>query len=136
MTRRRNRNRPKRQESGILAQPFKQPQNNWSPYHILSQQQLHDLHEASMNILENIGVDFMDAEALDLWEAAGAKVDRATEHVWIDRGLVEQALETAPSRFTWRARNPAHDVVIGGNHLTFAPCGGMVYASDLDQGRR
>ncbi|MEM9774815.1 MAG: trimethylamine methyltransferase family protein, partial [Chloroflexota bacterium] len=46
------------------------------------------------------------------------------------------ALETAPSRFTWRARNPAHDVVIGGNHLTFAPCGGMVYASDLDQGRR
>ncbi len=136
MSKRRSRNRPSRPAGGILAQPFKQPQNNWSPYHILSPQQLNDLHEASMNILENIGVDFMDEEALDIWEAAGAKIDRSTEHVWIDRGLVAQALETAPSQFTWRARNPAHNVVIGGNSLTFAPCGGMVYASDLDRGRR
>ena len=135
MTRRKKRKRVKHQ-NGILAQPFKQPQNNWNPYEILSADQIHELHEASMHILENIGLKFLDDEALDIWSAAGAKVDRPNQHVYIDRGLVEQALETAPSTFRWRARNPAHDVVIGGRHLTFAPCGGMVYASNLDQGRR
>jgi trimethylamine--corrinoid protein Co-methyltransferase len=42
----------------------------------------------------------------------------------------------APERFTWRARNPAHDVPIGGDVISFAPNGGMVYASDLRRGRR
>ncbi|MFT5197230.1 MAG: trimethylamine--corrinoid protein Co-methyltransferase, partial [Candidatus Promineifilaceae bacterium] len=67
------------------------------------------------NTLENIGIDFMDDEALDIWEAAGAKVDRANQHVWIDRGSLAQALAAAPSTFTWKARNPAHNVIIGGN---------------------
>lgn len=136
MSRRKKRTRATRPASGILAQPFKQPVNSWSPYEILAADQINQLHEASMTILETIGLKFLDDEALDIWQAAGAKVDRANQHVFIDRGLVDQALETAPSSFTWRARNRAHDVVIGGRYLTFAPCGGMVYASDLDRGRR
>ena len=119
-----------------LAQPFKQPQNHWSPYEILSAEQLEIIHEGSIHILENIGLQFLDEEALDIWEAAGAHVNRTTQQVKIGRNLLTQALTTAPSQFRWRARNPQHDVIIGGNHLTFAPCGGMVYVNDLDRGRR
>lgn len=34
------------------------------------------------------------------------------------------------------ARNPTHDLFIGENSITFAPCGGMVYVTDLENGRR
>ena len=47
-----------------------------------------------------------------------------------------EAVAKAPPAFTWRARNPARTVLVGENALTFGPNGGMVYALDLDKGRR
>ncbi len=88
-----------------------------------------------MHILENVGLDFLDDEALDLWGKAGAKVDRTSQHVWIERGLLLETIASAPASFTWRARNPERNVFIGGNSLAFGPNGGMVYASSLDKGR-
>ena len=94
------------------------------------------LHDASLTILETVGIDFLDDEALDLWQQAGAQVDRTTQRVRIDRDLLLPTIAAAPASFRWRARNPAHDVVIGGGGLAFGPCGGMAYATDLDRGRR
>lgn len=106
------------------------------PYEFLNDEGLDIIHNASLDILETIGLDFLDDETLSIWEAAGARVDRAAQHVWLDRGLVLEAIATAPSTFRWRARNPAHDLIVGGDHLVFGPCGGMAYVSDLDLGRR
>jgi len=119
----------------LLDLPFRPPRHPRPPYDWLDPDDLDRLHEASLTILEDIGVDFLDDEALEIWQRAGAKVDRAAQHVWLDRGLVMAAIATAPASFRWRARNPAHDVVIGGNALAFGPCGGMAYATDLDRGR-
>lgn len=94
------------------------------------------IHEASMRILEEIGIAFMDDEALAMWSQAGAKVDRGRQHVWIDRDLLLQLVSHAPSHFTWRARNPARSLHIGQNSINFAPQGGVVFAQDLDTGRR
>lgn len=38
-----------------------------------------------MRILEEIGIAFLDAETLALWQQAGAKVDHSAQHLWIDR---------------------------------------------------
>jgi trimethylamine--corrinoid protein Co-methyltransferase len=89
-----------------------------------------------MRILEDIGLDFMDDEALELWAAAGAKVDLAAQHVWLDRGLVLDLVARAPAAFRWRGRNPARDLHIGGNAVAFMPQGGVVYVNSLDGGRR
>jgi trimethylamine--corrinoid protein Co-methyltransferase len=78
----------------------------------------------------------MDAEALDLWEKAGAKVDHKRQHVWFDRGLILELVAQAPAQFAWRARNPARAMIIGGNYLMFAPNGGVIFAQDQDHGRR
>ncbi len=115
---------------------FKQVRNPYRPFEILDEAQLEEIHEASLHILENVGIDFLDDEALSIWEAAGAKVDRSAQHVWLDRGLVMEAISHAPASFMWRAPNPAHDVFIGENSMAFGPCGGMAYASDLEKGRR
>ncbi|MCB0010136.1 MAG: trimethylamine methyltransferase family protein, partial [Anaerolineales bacterium] len=110
--------------------------NEQRPFDFLTPDQLQKIHDASLHILENVGIDFLDDEVLAIWDKAGAKVDFSARHVWIDRGLLLEAIASAPPSFTWRARNPAHDVQIGGNSIAFGPNGGMVYAQDLVNGRR
>jgi trimethylamine--corrinoid protein Co-methyltransferase len=128
--------RRERTQIPLLTQPFRQPRNPLPPLEMLDAEQVEQLHTASLDILENVGVNFQDAEALSLWQRAGAKVERAAQHVWPDRGLVMELVKKAPRSFTWRARNPERNVVIGENALAFGPCGGMAYVSDLDRGRR
>jgi trimethylamine--corrinoid protein Co-methyltransferase len=128
--------RGQRTASPLLKLPFRPVRNRWRPLELLSPEHLDQMHAASMRILEETGIAMMDAEALDLWEKAGATVDRARQHVWLDRGLIMDAIARAPAAFTWRARNPAHDLVIGADHIVFAPQGGVAYVTDLDAGRR
>jgi trimethylamine--corrinoid protein Co-methyltransferase len=136
MTNRRQQRRAQRLMPSLLKLSFRQLSNRLSPLEFLNPEQIEQIHNASLDILENIGLDFLDEEALRIWQAAGAKVDWANQHVWLDRGLVMAAIATAPPTFTWRARNPAHNVLIGQNHLAFGPCGGMVYVADEKNGRR
>ncbi len=133
---RRGNRRRDRNTNPLLTIPFRQLRNPYAPLEVLSEEQIEQIHEASMQILEDVGLRWLDDEALDLWEKAGAKVDRAARHAWLDRHLVMELVAKAPSSFTWRARNPARNLTIGGDAITFFPHSGMVYVSDLDAGRR
>ncbi len=95
---------------------------------------LEQLHQAAMQILENTGIAMMDEETLAIWENAGARVDKESQRVRMERGLVMEAVAKAPTSFTWRARNPKLSNFVGENSITLAPHGGMVYVSDLDNG--
>src|SRR5205807_5832819 len=46
------------------------------------------------------------------------------------------SIAQAPSEFRLHARNPQHDVTIGGNHMVMAPVYGPPFVHDLDRGRR
>ena len=53
------------------------------------------------------------------------------------RGLCRTIVQaTAPASYTQHARNPAHDVQIGGDATVFAPNYGSPFVHDLDAGRR
>jgi trimethylamine---corrinoid protein Co-methyltransferase len=119
-----------------LNQPFRQLTSPIPPLNWVTEDGLEQIHDASMRILEEVGMAFMDAEALSLWEKAGAKVDHAAQQVWIDRGLLLELVRRAPSTFTWQARRSDYSLTIGGNHINFAPTAGMPYVSDLRVGRR
>lgn len=135
-TDRRAARRQRRLESPLLRIPFRQPRNPFPPLEMLAPEQVEQLHTASLRILEDIGLDFLDAEALDIWEKAGAKVDHAAQHVWLERGLILESIAKAPRSFNWLARNPERHLFIGENVLAFGPNGGMVYTTDLERGRR
>jgi trimethylamine---corrinoid protein Co-methyltransferase len=128
--------RESRSELPLLRFKFRQLRNPLKPLEIASPEQLELLHLAAMDILENVGLEFLDDEALDIWHKAGAKVDHRARRVRIDRGLVIEAIASAPSTFTWRARNPAHNLTIGGNSIVFGAHSGMAYVSNFDVGRR
>jgi trimethylamine--corrinoid protein Co-methyltransferase len=125
-----------RTQLALLKMPFLQLKNRLAPLNILSAEQVEQIHEASMHILENVGLRWLDEETLDLWEQAGAKVDRPRQHVWLDRALVMELVDQAPSTFTWRARNPKHNLIVGQNAINFLPTAGPVYAANQDIGRR
>ncbi|MFQ5436577.1 MAG: trimethylamine methyltransferase family protein, partial [Anaerolineae bacterium] len=59
-----------------------------------------------------------------------------TGRVWLDKALILELAAKAPAQFTLRARNPAHSLTFGGNHINFATVGAAPYYADLDQGRR
>jgi trimethylamine:corrinoid methyltransferase-like protein len=69
---------------------------------------------ASMDILENVGVQFRDEIALEDWRKVGAKV--VGERVYLDRGLVRDLIATIPEPFTYHARNPANNLPSAGRH--------------------
>lgn len=128
--------RQRRAQSPLLNIPFRRLYNRMPPLELISPEQVGQLHAASMYILETVGLDFLDEETLDLWQKAGAQVDRSARHVRLDRDLVLDLVAKAPSSFSWRARNPERTVAIGGNEITFAPNGGTVFTSNRDIGRR
>jgi len=105
-------------------------------YEVLGEEGLSLMEENADTILEEIGIDFRDdAEALELWKAAGADVKG--ERVHFPRGMCRSLIQkTAPRQFTQHARNPARSVVIGGQNTVFAPAYGSPFVRNLDEGRR
>lgn len=128
--------RRERARSPYFSLPFQTIRNRLSPLELIDAAGVERIHDASMRVLEETGIDFLDAEALDLWTQAGATVDHTARRVRMERGLVLELVSKAPPRFTWHARNPAHAIAIGDDQVVFAPNGGTVFASDLDRGRR
>lgn len=103
-------------------------------YELLGPDGIERLHGASMRILSEFGIDFYDAEVRDILKANGADVRGET--VFFDEQLITRFVGMAPSQFTQLARNPEHNVVIGGNQLVFAPVYGPPFVQDLAGGRR
>ncbi len=103
---------------------------------VLSEDQLESIHETSLRILEELGIEVMSPRALDILCAAGAAVDSASGMVRLDRGLVAEALKTAPSSFTLTPRNAAKRVILGGSHINFGLVAGPPNVHDRERGRR
>jgi len=98
------------------------------------EEQIRKLDDASMSILEEVGIIFRDEIALKDWQEAGAKVDG--ERVYLDRGLVRELIRTIPSDFTYLARNPAKSLPFGGDRTIFVPMTGAPFLRDLEGQRR
>jgi trimethylamine--corrinoid protein Co-methyltransferase len=96
--------------------------------------QIEKIDAASMDILENVGVQFRDDIALAEWKSAGAKVEG--EMVYLDRHLVRELIATIPETFTYQARNSANSLSFGSDHGMFIPMTGAPFLRDLDDVRR
>ena len=104
-------------------------------YGLLNEAALTAIEEQADWILATIGIEFRgDQAALDLFAAAGAKVEG--ERVSLHRDWRGQLCATAPAEFKLHARDPANTVVLGGDNVVLMPGYGSPFVSDLEQGRR
>jgi trimethylamine--corrinoid protein Co-methyltransferase len=103
---------------------------------VLDDDALARLHEATLHVIEHVGVRFPSDRALDIWSAAGATVDRATGVVKAPKAMIETALETAPPVYPLAARDPALDLPLDGEHVYAATDGCGIEVADLETGQR
>jgi len=131
------RRRQQRRKPGILQKPWQLAERQFAPVDILSEDQVEDLHQATLGILNHTGVHFMGKRARDfLTRQNGTKVDETTQIVRFDPDMVEEVIAHTPRAFRIHARNTKHDLIIDGCHLNYANVITPPYASDLDGGRR
>jgi trimethylamine---corrinoid protein Co-methyltransferase len=121
--------------SGELpTMPWRQVRNPYGPVRVLSDDHVERVHHASLRLLADTGMRVLDAGARERLVAAGCTASDAI--VRFDPELVEHAVAGAPTRFTLRARNPARDLTIGGDHVVFGSVGGPAFVNDAERGRR
>ena len=101
---------------------------------IVPHEQLLRIHDASMTLLEEIGIEFRDDESAAMWAKAGASVDGY--RVRIDRNHLMELISTAPESYTMTARNPDRSVSLGGTKTVFTPAYGAPFVLDMDNKRR
>ncbi|CTQ72638.1 trimethylamine methyltransferase family protein [Roseibium alexandrii] len=116
--------------------PFKQPRHIYKPVEAVSADELESIHEASMRVLEDIGIDFLHEEAKEILKAVGADVTPGSDRVRMDRAMVEELVGKTPEQFTVHARNPAHNLTLGGEHIAFSCVASAPNAVDREGGRR
>ena len=78
--------------------------------HLYPPEQLQRLREATLDILDTVGVRFDSPEALLVLSDHGARVDKASRVVTFPPDLVLEAMARAPREFTLAAREPAFDL--------------------------
>jgi trimethylamine--corrinoid protein Co-methyltransferase len=135
--RRRQGGRGRRLDGSRVPQlPWTQVRNPYAPMEVLSADQLEAIHLTSLRILEELGMEVMSPRALAVLQAAGAQSNSATRTVYLDRGLVESALTSAPPVFALTPRNADRRVNLGANHSNFGLVAGPPNVHDCERGRR
>ena len=123
------------ERTAVSFETAKYIQRNIPNFEILTEEALCIIEANAEQILEEVGVNFLDnPAALKRWKDAGADIDG--ERVRIPKGLARKLCATAPSSFTQHARNSERNVVIGGNNLVLAPVYGPPFVRDAAGGRR
>jgi len=100
----------------------------------LTAQDIEQIHHRCMNLLQSVGVEFPNGEALDVFEKHGVKTDGS--RVYLGEDQLMKALATAPKQFTIHARTPHRSVTIGDGRPAFAPGYGAPFLVDPDTGKR
>jgi trimethylamine--corrinoid protein Co-methyltransferase len=90
---------------------------------VFSDDELEDIHLATLEVLQKTGVFVGDDEAMEVYEGAGAVVDRNQRVVKIPPMAVEEAIQSVPSKFIACGRTPKNDVVLERNRVTFTNFG-------------
>jgi len=134
-SRRRSRQQPAAPAVAIRQIEPKVLRNRFAPLQALDEEQLQFIHDVSMRIVEEEGVEVMGDQALDLFRKAGASVDEKGV-VRMDRALLLETVAQAPQSFAVETRNPERRLEVGGNVINFGLVSGTPNVHDNINGRR
>ena len=119
-TRRRGGRADASQRSALPPQTTsKQPYFRLNHTEVVSADELESIHEASLTILERIGMEFLCPESRSIMREAGADVDESNGRIRFDRDVVMEKMALVPSEFTLHSWNPERNLQIGGRWMAF-----------------
>jgi len=104
---------------------------HFKPLELLTDDQLEDIHNGTLEVLWKTGVRIEHDKALNLMKNNGCKVNYDEMQVRIPPSVVEQCLIGCPSTFRVGARDSNNDLTLGGDTFYFGTASGM-QTVDLD----
>ncbi|MDH5437997.1 MAG: trimethylamine methyltransferase family protein [Candidatus Bathyarchaeota archaeon] len=103
---------------------------------ILTSDELCEIHLATLEILERVGVKVSEQKALRMLGEAGAHIDVKEKIARIPEYLVEDAIKKAPSGFTLFGRDSKYKLRLQDRRVYFSMGGQSVNVLDLETGKR
>jgi trimethylamine---corrinoid protein Co-methyltransferase len=119
--------------AAIDQMPWRIPQNHDRPTEPMGPEGVEAIHRGAMRILRDIGIRFLNDEALALFAKAGCKVDG--NNVRMDEDFVMTMLARAPRTFTVTPRNADHALPFGGKALLFGNVSSPPNYWDMERGK-
>ncbi len=127
-------NASRRGTAVIDQMPWRIPLNTDPPIEPLPPEGVVRIHDTAMRILEEIGIEFLNEEAVEILRSAGCSVNGT--NVRMGRDFVMAMVARAPSQFTITPRNPARTIPVGGRHILFGNVSSPPNYWDMEIGRK
>src|SRR5665647_2539701 len=109
------------------------PRLKWD---VLSPGELERIHDATLEIMEEVGIRFPSDRVLTVLDENGCEVDRATQLAKLPRALIMAAVSKAPGEYVLAGRDPAADMLIDGKHCYLSNDGSGVFVFDHKTGEK
>jgi len=120
--------------SAINQMDWRIPVNIDRPTEPLDGEGIQAIHNGAMQVLEEIGIEFLNTKSAEILRKAGCKVNGA--NVRMDRDFVMEMIGHCPSEFTITPRNPDRKIAVGGRHMIFGNVSSPPNTYDLDNGKQ
>jgi len=124
----------RRGRSTVDQMSWRLPVNRDQPTEPLSEEGVRSIHNGAMRILEGIGIEFLNEEALVHFKQAGCRVEGT--NVKMGRHWVMEMIGHAPSQFEITPRNPERHLTFGGNNILFGNVSSPPNYFDLEIGKK
>ena len=121
--------------SNSVQQPSSiQPQHRFEPLRAVSEDELESIHQASLKVLSETGIAFLDETACQQLADAGAVVK--DQQVRFDPEMIAELISTAPNEFTIHGITPERDFIMGGKWITYTAVASPPFVTGLGRDRR
>ncbi len=97
--------------------------NSGFSLNVLTDDEVNEIHLATLEVLKNTGVFVEDEEAMEIFAGSGAVIDAKTKVVKISPHVVEDAINSAPGTFLACGRIPESDIALEDNRVSFTNFG-------------
>jgi len=105
-------------------------------YKPLTHEQIEKIHKATLQVLENTGVEINHREALELLAKNGARVDFNSKKAYLTAELIERCVDSAPSDVVLYGREDKHNLDLSGERVYMGTGGTALNVLDLEGKRR
>lgn len=106
-------------------------------YKLLSEDQLKELHKATVELLNEVGIKLLHREAREIMDANGCKVNHDEEVVKMPEDVLMKFLKKAPSKIKLCGRDPKYDILLDDSDDCYVMGGaGALNVLGLDGNRR
>jgi trimethylamine--corrinoid protein Co-methyltransferase len=103
-------------------------------FDVLAKEDVQKIHEKTLQILEEVGVEFTYDPAVEVLQEYGQKADG--HRVYFKKEFVEEMVKKAPRAFTLHARNAEKNINCNHTDIIFTPSYGPPYIYEANGSRR